>query len=151
MGEGGFLLLERVNLILDMKKFLVLFALCLTAFQAFAYDLLYKKFEPENPSPKPQENIDWSDFVAFNASDKKSPRVFPIGDSIVRGFQSDLQEELKKDGVNVSAWASSMCASDPDYIYALNLALEEEILTLWAFTTAGICIFLRGKSARLIS
>lgn len=137
MGEGGFLLLERVNLILDMKKFLVLFALCLTAFQAFAYDLLYKKFEPENPSPKPQENIDWSDFVAFNASDKKSPRVLLIGDSIVRGFQSDLQEELKKDGVNVSAWASSMCASDPDYIYALNLALEEGDFDIVGFHNGG--------------
>lgn len=120
-----------------MKKILAFAALFCLASSAFSYDMLYRRFEPENPSPKPQENIDWSDFVAFNASDKKSPRVLLVGDSIVRGFQSDLQEELKKDGVNVSAWASSMCASDPDYIYALNLALEEGKFDAIGFHNGG--------------
>ena len=120
-----------------MKKFLSLLAFLCLAYPAFSYDMLYRQFESENPAPKPQENIDWSDFVAFNSYDEKSPRVLLIGDSIVRGFQSDLQEELKKDGVNVSAWASSMCASDPDYIYALNLALEEGKFDVIGFHNGG--------------
>lgn len=88
-------------------------------------DALYKKFEPADPTPRPQENIDWNEFVSFNARDEKSPRVLLVGDSIVNGFKEAAAARLGASGVNVSAWSSSMCASDPDYIFALNLAIEQ--------------------------
>ena len=46
-----------------MRKALsiAVFASILPAF-LFAEDLTYKKYQPADPSPKPQEGIDWSRF-----------------------------------------------------------------------------------------
>ena len=108
-----------------MRKVLsiAVFASILPAF-LFAEDLTYKKYQPADPSPKPQEGIDWSRFSMYDAQDKSLPRVLMIGDSICNANHRSVRE-LLKGKYSVAFWASSMDATDPDFIYALNLILEQ--------------------------
>lgn len=82
----------------------------------------FMKYMPENTS-RIREDIEWSIHYAYNATDKISPRVLLIGDSICNGYQSFVREKLEG-RMNVSFWASSKCVTDPDYFRELEFYLD---------------------------
>ena len=72
-----------------------------------------------------EENIMWHSFYSYNAIDKKSPRALLVGDSICRGYQSNVRQILAKK-VNITYWATSNCITDPFYLQMLEMILDRE-------------------------
>ena len=62
-----------------------------------------------------REDIEWSIFYSFNATDEKSPRVLTIGDSICYQYRDLLREKLS-DKVNLTSWASAKCTNDVTFL-----------------------------------
>jgi len=68
-----------------------------------------------------REKIEWCDMRWFNADDNSLPRVLLIGDSIVVGYSTKVQEQL--DGTaNVARLATSKCICDKALIKELDYA-----------------------------
>ena len=108
-----------------LKRFAsLLFCCAVFAAGAHAEDETYKKYQPEDPRPQPQEGIDWSRFSMYDARQEGRPKVLMIGDSICNANHRSVKEILNGK-YDISFWASSMDATDPDFIYALNLVLEQ--------------------------
>ena len=82
----------------------------------------YRDFQPAKTS-RIRENIEWSISYSFNATDKTTPRVLLIGDSICNGYQGKVREKLS-DRANITFWASSKCVTDPDYFRELEFILD---------------------------
>lgn len=82
----------------------------------------YKDFQPKTTS-RVRENIEWSINYAFNATDKVTPRVLLIGDSICNGYHANVRDKLA-DRANVTFWASSKCVTDMDYFRELEFILD---------------------------
>ncbi|MGN0870443.1 MAG: SGNH/GDSL hydrolase family protein [Victivallales bacterium] len=82
----------------------------------------YHDFLPVSTSRK-RENIEWSQFYAFNARDLISPRVLLIGDSICCGYK-DLVWEKLGDKVNTTFWCTSRCVTDPAYLRELDYVMD---------------------------
>ena len=74
-------------------------------------------------STRQRENIEWSITYCYNAPDKISPRVLLVGDSIVKGAQQRVREQLRSHA-NISFWATSKCVSDPDYLRELDFITD---------------------------
>lgn len=70
-----------------------------------------------------REDIEWSIFYSFNATDEKSPRVLTIGDSICYQYRDLLREKLS-DKVNLTSWASAKCTNDVTFLKDLEHILE---------------------------
>lgn len=98
-------------------------------------DETYKKYQPADSKPRAQESIDWSRMWVYDARDTKLPRVLMIGDSICNANHKPVRN-LLKDKFSVGTWCSSMNASDPDFIYALNLVLEQAGADVITFNNA---------------
>ncbi|XHR31161.1 MAG: SGNH/GDSL hydrolase family protein [Chthoniobacteraceae bacterium] len=60
----------------------------------------------------------------YNASDNKLPRVLLVGDSICKGYESLVRDELAGSAY-VSFYATSKCVTDPTYLKALAFVIEE--------------------------
>jgi hypothetical protein len=73
----------------------------------------------------PRENTVWDTAYWYNANEDKLPRVLLLGDSIIRGYESRVRDELA--GVaSVAFWATSRCPTDPSYLKQLAYILEEQ-------------------------
>jgi len=70
------------------------------------------------------EATDWMVSYSYNANDNKLPRVLLVGDSICRGYESLVRDELAGTAY-VSFYATSKCVTDPTYLKALAFILEE--------------------------
>ena len=70
-------------------------------------------------SSRVRENIEWSMTYAYNAPDRKSPRILLIGDSICKAYHTELRRRLQG-RANLTFWASSKCVTDPDYLRELD-------------------------------
>lgn len=82
----------------------------------------YTDFSPKN-STRRREDIEWSIFYSFNASDETSPRVLTVGDSICFQYRDLLREKLA-DKVNITSWATSKCVTDVTYLKDFEHVLE---------------------------
>ena len=91
---------------------------------AGAAEIDFRNYRLEN-SPLHRENIEWHSFYSYNAIDKKSPRALLVGDSICRGYQSNVRQILGKK-VNITYWATSNCITDPFYLQMLEMILARE-------------------------
>ncbi len=91
----------------------------------------YKDFQPKT-TLRVRENIEWSMTYAFNATDKATPRVLLIGDSICNGYHSEVRDRLA-DRANITYWASSKCVTDPDYFRELEFILDSSEFAFISF------------------
>ncbi len=82
----------------------------------------YRDFLPP-ATTRERENIEWSQFYAFNARDLISPRALLIGDSICCGYK-DLVWEKLGDKVNTTFWGTSKCITEPDYLRELDYVMD---------------------------
>ena len=71
-----------------------------------------------------REATEWMTSYWYNASDNSLPRVLLIGDSICKGYESLVRDDLAGTAY-VSFFATSKCVSDPTYLKALGFMLEE--------------------------
>jgi len=70
------------------------------------------------------EATDWMISYCYNASDNKLPRVLLVGDSICRGYESLVRDELAGTAY-VSFYATSKCVTDPTYLKDLAFIIGE--------------------------
>jgi len=110
-------------------RFLTL-ALSLAAFGGGvgAGNELYKKYEPADSRPVPKEGVDWNRFISNIPDDASQPKVLMIGDSICGGLNDSCPvpvQAILGDTAYVAYWFSSKACTDPDYIRALSIALEQ--------------------------
>jgi lysophospholipase L1-like esterase len=69
------------------------------------------------------ERIEWSDIWIENAESDENPRVFLVGDSIVKGYYDGVKKRLGND-VSLARYATSKFAGNPDYLEELGLILR---------------------------
>ena len=91
----------------------------------------YRDFQPAKTS-RIRENIEWTITYAYNATDKTTPRMLLIGDSIVNAYQNPVRELLSPNA-NVTFWASSKCVTDPEYFRELDFILDSADFTAITF------------------
>lgn len=91
-----------------------------------------------------REATEWCEMRWFHADDDSLPRVFMIGDSIVMGYSTKVQDKLNG-FANVSRLATSKCIGDKSLLKELEYALGEyqyEVVHFnnglhgWSFTEA---------------
>ena len=91
------------------------------AFGAAALSLLLTLFPTVNATAR--EGTEWSTAYWYNANDERLPRVLLIGDSIVRGYEAAVRNELAGTAY-VGYWATSKSVTDPYYLKELAPILE---------------------------
>lgn len=118
-----------------MRRQLCLMAAAVTvlmaAFPSWGEEPLYKQFQPASSTHKP-ESIEWSNYMSFDTPDTDTPRLLLIGDSICNAYQSRVRPLL--DGrMTMTFWASSKCATSPEYFRALDMVLSMENFSVISF------------------
>lgn len=91
------------------------------AFGAVALSLLLTLLPMADVSAR--EGTEWSTVYWYNANDEKLPRVLLIGDSIVRGYEGAVRNELAGTAY-VGFWATSKSVTDLYYLKELGPILE---------------------------
>ena len=98
--------------------------------------------------------------MSFDTPDTDTPRLLLIGDSICNAYQSQVHALL--DGrMTMTFWASSKCATSPEYFRTLDLILSMEKFSVisfnnglhslsanpveWEVAYRGIVQFIRAK------
>lgn len=71
-----------------------------------------------------REGTEWDVAYWYDANDNKLPRVLLMGDSICRGYQGVVRDELAGTAY-VSFWATSKCVTDRSYLKQLAYMLDE--------------------------
>jgi len=69
------------------------------------------------------ERIEWTDIWVVNANKDNLPRVLLVGDSIVKGYYSEVEKRLA-DKANCTRYATSMFMGNPDYLAELEILLK---------------------------
>jgi len=69
------------------------------------------------------ERIEWTDVWVVDANKEDLPRVLMVGDSIVKGYYSEVEKRL--DGqAHCARYATSLFMGNPDYLIELKTLLE---------------------------
>lgn len=71
-----------------------------------------------------REGTEWVTSYSYNANSQALPRVLLVGDSIVKGYESAVRDELAGTAY-VSFYATSKSVTDPFYLKELSLILEQ--------------------------
>lgn len=76
------------------------------------------------PAAEPvRERIEWADIWVTNADQHDLPRVLLVGDSITRGYFSEVEKRLAGKA-NCARLTTSKCVSDPSFIDEVQLLLK---------------------------
>jgi len=71
-----------------------------------------------------RENSEWVSIFWYNANENELPRILLIGDSVCKGYQKNVQEELAGTAYT-SYYATSKCVTDRSYLKELGYILDE--------------------------
>lgn len=69
------------------------------------------------------ERIEWSDIWIMNADEADHPRLLMVGDSIVRGYYSNV-EKLLDGKADCARYTTSKFLGNPDYLGELSLIVK---------------------------
>jgi len=70
-----------------------------------------------------REGTEWTTIYWYNANSQDKPRVLLIGDSIVKGYEATVRDELAGSAY-VAYYATSKSLTDPSYLKELSVILE---------------------------
>jgi lysophospholipase L1-like esterase len=79
---------------------------------------------PASGAERRREGTEWDVSYWYNANQSEHPRILLVGDSITKGYESLVRNELAGSAY-VSFYATSKCVTDRSYLKALSYILDE--------------------------
>ena len=88
---------------------------------------------------RPREAVEWTTTYVYNAPEKGLPRILLVGDSICRGYEKFVRNDLAG-AAFLSSYATSKCVTDRSFLRELSFILGEYDYDVVHFNNGVHCL-----------